>query len=59
MRTKKKKEITVVMECESYDERNLREDFIKDDLETEINCCINYYDIKSITFKVPQKGDEQ
>jgi len=51
MRTKKKKEITVVMECESYDELNLREDFIKNDLEQEINCCSNFYEIKSITFK--------
>lgn len=46
-----RRQITVVLECESNEEYNLNEDYIKEDLEREINCCSNSYDIKSITIK--------
>lgn len=42
-----KKRITVVLEVESEDDHMMDDEFIKDDLESEINCCSNYYDIVS------------
>lgn len=44
-----KKRVTIVMEVESDDEINMSDNFIRSDLEQEINCASNYYDI--IDFK--------
>lgn len=49
-----KKEITVKLEYE-FDEQDFdgtkTDEFIKQDLETEINCCCNSYDIVGIDIK--------
>lgn len=44
-----KKQITVVLEVESDDEFMMTNDFIKKDLESEIACATNSYDVISIT----------
>jgi len=44
-----KKRVTIVMEVESDDEINMSDDFIRSDLEQEINYASNFYDI--IDFK--------
>ena len=46
-----KKRVTVVLEVESDDEFNLTDEFIRNDLETEINCASNSYDFISMTFE--------
>lgn len=43
-----RKRITVVLEVDTEDEQMQTDDFIKEDLEREINCASNLYDIKSI-----------
>lgn len=43
-----KKKVTVVLEVESDDDFMLSDDYIHDELETEINCASNSYDIISI-----------
>ena len=45
-----KKRITLVLEVESDDEFNLTDEFIRNDLETEINCASNSYDFITMTF---------
>lgn len=44
-----KKRVTIVLEVESDDEINMSDNFIRSDLEQEINCASNFYDI--IDFK--------
>lgn len=46
-----KKRVTVILEVENDDEFNLTDEFIKNDLESEINCASNYYDFVSITIE--------
>ena len=43
-----KKRITIVLEVDTDDELMLSDDFIKEDLEQEINCASNTYEIKSV-----------
>ena len=43
-----KKEIIVKLNLEYDDEEHTNNDLIKNDLETEINCCWNAFDIKEI-----------
>lgn len=48
-----KKLITITMTVENDDENPaLTDDFIRNDLEQEINCASNYYEIVSIETKV-------
>lgn len=47
-----KKRVTVVLAVESDDEFNMDDKFIKNDLEQEINCTSNYYEIISIETEV-------
>ena len=42
-----KKRITIVLEVESDDCSMMEDDFIKKDLNTEINCASNFYEIVS------------
>lgn len=44
-----KKVVTVVLEVESDDDYMMTDDFIKNDLEQEINCASNSYSVVSIT----------
>lgn len=44
-----KKTITIVLETESDDEYMMSDEFIKTDLEQEINCASNNYAVISIT----------
>ena len=46
-----KKIITVILEVESNDEFMITDDFIRNDIETEINCASNSYDVVSITIE--------
>lgn len=46
-----RKRITVVLEVDTEDEQMQTDDFIKNDLEQEINCASNFYDIISIETK--------
>ena len=43
-----KKTITIVLETESDDEHMMSDEFIKTDLEQEINCASNSYTVVSI-----------
>lgn len=43
-----KKRVTVILEVEKDDEHDMTDDFIRRDLETEINCASNYYEVVSI-----------
>lgn len=47
------KEITIKIKYESNDEQDYTDtdEFIKHDLEQEIGCCSNCYDIESIDIK--------
>lgn len=47
-----KKRVTVVLEVESDDELNMDDKFIKHDLEQEINCASNLYEVISIETEV-------
>lgn len=47
-----KKRVTVVLEVESDDEINMDDKFIKNDLEQEINCASNFYEMVSIETEV-------
>jgi len=47
-----KKRVTVVLEVESDDEINMDDEFIKHDLEQEISCTSNYYEVISIETEV-------
>ena len=47
--TMNKKVVTVVLEVESDDDYMMTDDFIKTDLEQEINCASNSYRVVSIT----------
>ena len=38
----------VVLEVDTKDETMITDEFIKSDLETEINCASNFYEIKLI-----------
>ena len=40
-----KKQIKLMLEMESDDEFDLHDNWIKEDLEREITCCCNHYDI--------------
>ena len=43
-----KKKIIVTLEVDSEDEFMLTDDFIRNDIETEINCASNNYNVISI-----------
>lgn len=43
-----KKRVTIILEVESDDELNITDKFIKHDLEQEINCTANSYEVISI-----------
>lgn len=47
-----KKKITITLEVESNDEFMMSNEFIKNDLEAEINCASNSYDVVSIDVEV-------
>lgn len=47
-----KKRVTVVLEVESDDEFNMDDKFIKHDLEQEINCATNWYEVINIETEV-------
>lgn len=47
-----KKRITIVLEVDTDDKQMLSDDFIKNDLEQEINCASNSYEIKSVETEV-------
>ena len=42
-----KKRIIIVLETESEDCDFMTDEFVRDDLETEINCTVNLYNIVS------------
>lgn len=46
-----KKYITIILEVDTDDKTMITDDFIKNDLEQEINCASNSYDIISIETK--------
>lgn len=46
-----KKHIIIILEVDTDDKQMQTDDFIKEDLEREINCASNFYDIKSIEIK--------
>lgn len=50
-----KKRVTVILEVESDDDVYISDEFIRGDLETEINCTTNYYDVISIQTEVLDK----
>lgn len=43
-----KKRIVITLEVDTDDELMQTDDFIRSDLESEINCASNYYDVISI-----------
>ena len=47
-----KKRVTVVLEVESDDEYYLDDKFIKHDLEQEIRCTTNWYEVISVKTEV-------
>lgn len=47
-----KKQVTVILEVESDDTYYTNDQFIKHDLEQEIHCATNWYEIISIETKV-------
>lgn len=47
-----KKRVTVNLEVESDNELNMNDKFIKHDLEQEINCASNLYEVISIKTEV-------
>lgn len=46
-----RKRITITLEVDTDDKTMITDDFIKNDLEQEINCASNSYDIISIETK--------
>ena len=42
-----KKRVILILEVESDDETNMKDEFIRLDLEGEINCCSNFYEIST------------
>ena len=46
-----KNHIIIILEVDTDDKQMQTDDFIKEDLEREINCASNSYDIKSIEIK--------
>jgi len=44
-----RKRVTIVLDVESEDPVNVSDPFIRIDLETEIGCCCNIYDLVSIS----------
>lgn len=54
-----KKRITVVLEYENEDETDVLnlDRFIIDDLETELNCCSHFFEIKSIDIEEDKMAD--
>ena len=51
-RVNMKKHITLVLEVETDDEYMIKDEFIKNDLEQEINCATNFY--KFVSFNTEQ-----
>lgn len=45
---KMKKRVIVILEVETDDDINISDKFIRSDLEQEIHCASNYYDVISI-----------
>lgn len=50
-----KKRVTIALEVESDDEINMDDKFIKHDLEQEINCASNSYEVVSIETEIITK----
>lgn len=50
-----KRRVTVILEVETDDDINASDEFIRSDLEQEIRCASNYYDIISIQSEVLDK----
>ena len=42
-----KKLVILILEVESDDEVNMKDEFIRHDLEGEIKCCSNFYEIST------------
>lgn len=53
-----KKQVTVVMIVESEDEINMSDCFIRQDLEQEIACASNYYEVVDIKTEIINEMDE-
>ena len=54
-----KKRVTIVLEVESDDEINMSDIFIRNDLEQEINCASNFYDIVDFKTEIVVYKKEQ
>lgn len=48
--------ITLVLEVEQDDDYTMTDEFIKNDLRTEINCACNRYEIVSMETMILTKG---
>lgn len=51
-----KKRVTIVLEVESEDEINMDDKFIRQDLEQEISCASNRYEV--ISFRTQKREKE-
>lgn len=51
-----KEEVLLILEVESEDEEMLSKEFIKDDIERELNCACNYYTISFISIGKENHG---
>ena len=54
---KMKKRVVVILEVETDDDINITDEFIRSDLEQEIHCASNYYDVISIKTEVLDKQE--
>lgn len=52
-----KKRVTVVLEVETDDEYMLRDDVIERDLQREINCACNSYDIVDFKTEIVKEAE--
>jgi hypothetical protein len=52
-----KKQVTLVLEVESDDEYMLRDDAIERDLQSEINCACNSYEVVSFKAEVVEETE--
>lgn len=53
-----KKKITITLEVKSDDEFMMSNEFIKNDLEAEIGCASNSYDVVSIAISDQMENEE-
>lgn len=55
-----KKRVILILEVESDDEANMKDEFIRLDLESEINCCSNFYEISTFgTLEINENEKEK